>query len=86
MTTVNRNISQRTLLSLIFDLIKSISFCIPSDNGAADSGIFGSESERFLNGFDSSNQMPLFNQTTTVDVHSPDMQNGFIDLILFTFL
>lgn len=57
---------------------KSISVCVPSDNGAADSGIFGSESERFLNGFDSNNQMPLFNQTTTVDVHSSGMQNGFI--------
>lgn len=57
---------------------RSYSSCAPPDNGAADSGIFGSESERFLNGFDLSNSEPSFKQTTTVCVHSSCVQDGVI--------
>ncbi|CAC5367520.1 unnamed protein product [Mytilus coruscus] len=54
---------------------------LPQDNGAADSGIFGSETEKFLN----SDLEQISNRSshskiaiTVVDVHSPVVQNGSI--------
>ncbi|XP_071145191.1 uncharacterized protein [Mytilus edulis] len=52
---------------------------LPQDNGAADSGIFGSETERFLNSdLEQFSQRSSFSKIaiTVADVHSPILQNG----------
>lgn len=54
---------------------------LPQDNGAADSGIFGSETERFLNSdLEQISQRSSFSKIaiTVADVHSPVLQNGSI--------
>lgn len=50
------------------------------DNGASDSGIFGSDNERFLNNFEfeSNNHIPSSNRTIAADVHLSQESNDFV--------